>query len=190
MRRLAFLLGLILCLPLLTVGQQEEQAKLAGFFGNSSADEQAWEQKFQATPSPDNMIADMKLLAARPHHVGSPYDTQNSEWLLAQYKRWGWDAHIETFQVLFPTPKLRVLEMIAPTHFVAQLREPPVPGDPTSFQQKEQLPTYNAYSPDGDVTAPLVYANYGVPEDYDQLARMGISVKGAIVITRYGHSWR
>jgi len=190
MRRLAFLLALICSLPLLTVGQQEEQAKLAGFFGNSSADEQTWEQKFRAIPSPDNMIADMKLLAAHPHHVGSPYDKQNSEWILAQYKKFGWDAHIETFHVLFPTPKLRVLEMVSPTHFVAKLQETPVPGDPTSSQQSEQLPTYNAYSPDGDVTAPLVYVNYGVPEDYDQLARMGISVKGAIVITRYGQSWR
>ena len=196
MRRLAFLLGpffllgMIFCLPLRTVGQQDEQAKLAGFFGTSSADEQNWEQKYRAIPSPENMIADMKLLAAQPHPVGSPYDKQNSEWILAQYKKWGWDAHIETFQVLFPTPKLRLLEMVAPTRFVAQLREPPVPGDPTSYQQKEQLPTYNAYSPDGDVTAPLVYANYGVPEDYEQLERMGISVKGAIVITRYGHSWR
>ncbi|MFZ0640764.1 MAG: transferrin receptor-like dimerization domain-containing protein [Candidatus Acidiferrales bacterium] len=190
MRRLVFLLGFILCLPLLTIGQQEEQARLAGFFGNSSADEQSWEQKFRAIPSPDNMIADMKLLAARPHHVGSPYDKQNSEWILAQYKKWGWDAHIETFQVLFPTPKFRLLEMVAPTHYVAKIQEPPVPGDPTSYQQSEQLPTYNAYSPDGDVTAPLVYVNYGVPEDYEELARMGISVKGAIVITRYGHSWR
>jgi N-acetylated-alpha-linked acidic dipeptidase len=196
MRRLVFLLGslfllgMIFCSPLRTIGQQEEQAKLAGFFGTSSADEQSWEQKYRAIPSPENMIADMKLLAAQPHHVGSPYDKQNSEWILAQYKKWGWDAHIETFQVLFPTPKFRLLEMVAPTRFVAQLREPVVPGDPTSYQQKEQLPTYNAYSPDGDVTAPLVYANYGVPEDYEQLERMGISVKGAIVITRYGHSWR
>jgi N-acetylated-alpha-linked acidic dipeptidase len=195
MRRLAFLLGpclmvMIFCSPLRTVGQQEEQSNLAGFFGSSSADEQSWEQKFRVIPSPDNMITYMKLLAARPHHVGSPYDKQNSEWILAQYKKWGWDAHIETFQVLFPTPKFRLLEMVSPTHFVAKLQEPPVPGDPTSYQQKEQLPTYNAYSPDGDVTAPLVYVNYGVPEDYDALARMGISVKGAIVIARYGHSWR
>ncbi|MGB6876668.1 MAG: transferrin receptor-like dimerization domain-containing protein [Candidatus Acidiferrales bacterium] len=190
MRRVAFLLVMILCLPLLTIGQQEEQAKLAGFFGNSSSDEQTWEQKFRAIPSPDNMIADMKLLAARPHHVGSPYDKQNSEWILAQYKKWGWDAHIETFRVLFPTPKFRLLEMVAPTRYVAKIQEPPIPGDPTSYQQSEQLPTYNAYSPDGDVTAPLVYVNYGVPEDYEALARMGISVKGAIVIARYGHSWR
>ena len=190
MRRLAFLVGLIFCIPLVTVGQQQEQASLAGFFGNSATAERTWEQKFRAIPSPDNMKQYMQLLAARPHHVGSPYDKQNSEWLLAQFKKFGWDAHIETFQVLFPTPKERVLELVAPTHFVAKLEEPTVPGDPTSSQHSEQLPTYNAYSADGDVTAPLVYVNYGVPEDYEQLERMGISVKGAIVIARYGHSWR
>ena len=190
MRRLAFLIALILCLPLVTVGQQQEQASLSGFFGTSGAAEQNWEQKFRAIPSPENMKADMQLLAARPHHVGSPYDKQNSEWLLAQFKKWGWDAHIETFDVLFPTPKERIVELVAPTHFVAKLQEPTVPGDPTSTQHAEQLPTYNAYSADGDVTAPLVYVNYGVPEDYERLERMGISVKGAIVIARYGHSWR
>lgn len=190
MRRLAFLIGLIFCLPFVTVGQQQEHASLSGFFGNSATAEQSWEQKFRAIPSPDNMKQYMQLLAARPHHVGSPYDKQNSEWLLAQFKKWGWDAHIETFQVLFPTPKERVLELVEPTHFVAKLEEPTVPGDPTSSQHSEQLPTYNAYSADGDVTAPLVYVNYGVPEDYEQLERMGISVKGAIVIARYGHSWR
>ncbi|HVA16550.1 MAG TPA: folate hydrolase, partial [Candidatus Dormibacteraeota bacterium] len=112
MRRLAFLIGLIFCLPLVTVGQQQEQASLNGFFGNSATAEQNWEQKFRAIPSPDNMKQYMQLLAARPHHVGSPYDKQNSEWLLAQFKKWGWDAHIETFQVLFPTPKERVVELV------------------------------------------------------------------------------
>jgi N-acetylated-alpha-linked acidic dipeptidase len=65
-----------------------------------------------------------------------------------------------------------------------------VPGDPTSSQRDEQLPSYNAYSADGDVTGPLVYVNYGVPADYEELERHGISVKGAIVIARYGGSWR
>jgi len=129
----------------------------------------------------------MQLLSARPHHVGSAYDKQNAEWILAQYKQWGWDARIETFDVLFPTPKTRVLEMGS---FRAKLEEPEVRVDPTSNQKDEQLPTYNAYSPDGDVTAPLVYVNYGLAEDYEQLARYGISVKGAIVLARYGHSWR
>jgi N-acetylated-alpha-linked acidic dipeptidase len=190
MRRLALVVVALFFLPAVTIGQQDEQSALRGYLGNSAASEQEWEQKFQAIPSPDNMKSYMQLLAAEPHHVGSSYDEKNSEWLLAQYKKWGWDAHMETFQVLFPTPKERLLELVEPTHFVATLREAPVPGDPTSSQQNEQLPTYNAYSADGDVTAPLVYANYGVPEDYEQLDRMGISVKGAIVITRYGHSWR
>jgi N-acetylated-alpha-linked acidic dipeptidase len=119
--------------------------------------------------------------------VGSPYDKQNAEWILAQYKQWGWDAHIETFDVLFPTPKIRLLEL---GKFRAKLEEPTVLVDPTSNQKDEQLPTYNAYSPDGDVTAPLIYVNYGLMEDYEKLARYGISVKGAIVLTRYGHSWR
>src|SRR5207249_2913883 len=92
--------------------------------------------------------------------------------------------------VLFPTPKERVVELVAPTKFASTLQEPQVAGDPTSSQQAEQLPTYNAYSIDGDVTAPLVYVNYGVPADYEQLERMGISVKGAIVIARYFGSWR
>ena len=112
------------------------------------------------------------------------------EWILSQFKSWGLDAEIETFYVLFPTPKDRELELVEPTTFKAKLQEPPVPEDPTSNQQAEQLPTYNAYSIDGDVTAPLVYVNQGVREDYERLDRMGISVKGAIVIARYGGAWR
>src|SRR5262249_17131436 len=132
----------------------------------------------------------MQRMSARPHHVGSAYDKQNAEWMLAKFKEWGFDAQIENFYVLFPTPKVRVLEMVAPTRFVAKLQEPAVPPDPTSNQQAEQLPTYNAYSADGDVTAPLVYVNYGMHDDYEELARRGISVKGAVVIARYGGGWR
>ncbi|HTB19785.1 MAG TPA: M28 family metallopeptidase, partial [Bryobacteraceae bacterium] len=75
-------------------------------------------------------------------------------------------------------------------HFKAKLQEPPVAGDATSAQQDEQLPSYNAYSIDGDVTAPLVYVNYGAPDDYKELERLGVSVQGAIVIARYGQTWR
>src|SRR5215472_3968637 len=107
-----------------------------------------------------------------------------------KFKEYGFDAHIETFQVLFPTPKERLVEMVAPTQFRARLQEPVVAADPTSSQKSEQLPTYNAYSIDGDVTAPLVYVNYGMREDYEELDRLGISVKGAIVIARYGNGWR
>ena len=132
----------------------------------------------------------MRRLSARPHHVGSPYDKDNAEWILSKFKEWGFDAKIETFNVLFPTPKVRVVEMLQPTRFQAKMQEPVLAVDPTSGQTAEQLPTYNAYSIDGDVTAPLVYVNYGNREDYEQLDRLGISVKGAIVIARYGSGWR
>src|SRR6202045_2670144 len=132
----------------------------------------------------------MGRLSGRPHHGGSAYDKENAEWILSKFKQWGWDAKIETFTVLFPTPKERVLEMVEPTHFATKWQEPPLAVDPTSIQQSEQLPSYNAYSIDGDVTAPLVFVNYGLPRDYEQLERMGVSVKGAIVIAKYGNSWR
>ncbi len=163
---------------------------LRGFTAESAKAEREWEAKFRAMPSPDSLREYMRRLSARPHHVGSPYDKDNAEWILAKFKSFGLDARIETFDVLFPTPKERVVELVTPTKFAAKLQEPPVPGDPTSSQQAEQLPTYNAYSIDGDVTAPLVYVNYGVPADYERLERMGVSVKGAIVIARYFGSWR
>jgi N-acetylated-alpha-linked acidic dipeptidase len=149
-----------------------------------------WDEQFRSLPEPANIKSYMQRLSARPHHVGSPYGKDNAEWILAQFKAWGWQAEIERFDVLFPTPKERRLEMVSPTKFTAKLEEPAVAGDPTSSQKSEQLPSYNAYSIDGDVTAPLVYVNYGRPEDYEQLDRLGISVKGAIVIARYGASWR
>ena len=149
-----------------------------------------WDAKFRELPQATNIRASMERMSARPHHVGSPYDKDNAEWLLARFKEWGWDAEIETFSVLFPTPTERVLELLEPTRFTARLEESAVSVDPTSNQKSEQLPTYNAYSIDGDVTGPLVYVNYGRPEDYEVLERYGISVKGAIVMARYGESWR
>ncbi len=168
----------------------DSSAPLDGFSAQSTQVERDWETKFRALPSPDNLRAYMQRIAARPHHVGTAYDRENAEWILSLFLKWGWDAHIENFDVLFPTPKERAVELVEPTSFKAGLEEPTVAVDPTSSQHAEQLPTYNAYSADGDVTAPLVYANYGIPADYEELARLGISVKGAIVITRYGASWR
>jgi N-acetylated-alpha-linked acidic dipeptidase len=168
-----------------------DEAPLAGYSVESSRVERDWEQKFRSTPDPANLRAYMQRLSAHPHNVGSPYDKDNAEWILAKFKEFGLDAHIESFNVLFPTPKERLVELVeGGPHFVAKLQEPAVPEDPTSNQQSEQLPTYNAYSADGDVTGPLVYVNYGIPDDYETLERNGISVKGAIVIARYGHAWR
>jgi N-acetylated-alpha-linked acidic dipeptidase len=168
-----------------------DEAPLYGYSAESSRTERQWEEKMRAIPDPKNLRAYMERLTARPHNVGSPYDKDNAEWILGKFKEFGLDAHIETFSVLYPTPKERLVELVdGGPHFTAKLQEPPVPEDPTSNQTAEQLPTYNAYSIDGDVTAPLVYVNYGVPEDYEVLERHGVSVKGAIVIARYGHSWR
>ena len=150
----------------------------------------AWDERFRAIPDAAAIGQYMQRLSARPHYVGSPYNKDNAEWMLAKFKEWGWDARIEQYDVLFPTPKERLLEMTAPTRFKATLEEPAVAVDPTSSQKSEQLPTYNAYSIDGDVTGPLVYVNYGRPEDYEELEAAGVSVRGAIVIARYGGSFR
>ena len=163
---------------------------LRGFFPQSVQAERDLETRFKAMPDPARMREAMRRLSARPHHVGSPYDKDNAEWILNQFKSYGWDAHIENFDVLFPTPVERIVELLAPTTFKASLQEPALPEDPTSNQQSEQLPSYNAYSIDGDVTGPLVFVNYGIPADYDELEQRGISVKGAIVIAKYGGSWR
>src|ERR1700675_407701 len=168
-----------------------DEQPLFGYSAESSRTERQWEEKLRAIPNPDNLRAYMQKLSARPHHVGSTYDKNNAEWIAAKFKEFGLDTHIEQFDVLFPTPKERVVELVeGGPKFAAKLQEPALSQDPTSNQQSEQLPTYNAYSIDGDVTAPLVYVNYGIPEDYEQLERLGVSVKGKIVIARYYHSWR
>ena len=168
-----------------------DEQPLFGYSAESSRTERQWEEKLRAIPSTDNLRTYMQKLSAHPHHVGSPADKDNAEWIAAKFKEFGLDTHIEQFDVLFPTPKERVVELVeGGPKFVAKLQEPALPQDPTSNQQSEQLPTYNAYSIDGDVTAPLVYVNYGIPEDYEQLERLGISVQGKVVIARYYHSWR
>ncbi len=151
---------------------------------------EAWEEKFRAIPAPENLRAYMQKLTARPHHLGSAYDRENAEWILAKFQEWGLDAEIESYDVLFPTPKERIVQLVSPTNFTAGLQEPVIPEDATSAQQDEQLPGYHAYSADGDVTAELVYVNYGIPADYEYLDRLGISVQGKIVIAKYGGSWR
>jgi len=147
-------------------------------------------KQFDSHLSTENIKEWMKRLSAHPHHVGSQYDKDNADYIASQFKSWGFDTHIEEFFVLFPTPKVRLLEMLKPQKFSALLKEPAINEDSTSNQDTEQLPTYNAYSADGDITSELVYVNYGLPSDYDILAEKGIEVKGKIVIARYGGSWR
>jgi N-acetylated-alpha-linked acidic dipeptidase len=189
MRR--FLSGiLVFCVLSSVLFGQVQEKNLLGFSTQGSSNQKDLEAKFDSFLKRENLRDWMKRLSARPHHVGSPYGKENAEFMLSLFKSWGFDAQIEQFDVLFPTPKTRVLEMLAPEKFTAKLDEPALKEDSTSTQKNEQLPTYNAFSTDGDVTAPLVYVNYGVPRDYEELEKRGIDVKGKIVIARYGGSWR
>lgn len=163
---------------------------LRGFLPQAVQAERDLEARFRAIPDPARIREAMRILSARPHHLGSAFGKTNAEWIRDQFRSYGWDAQIESFDVLFPTPLERVVELVSPTVYKASLTEPALPEDPTSSQRDEQLPPYNAYSADGDVTGPLVFVNYGVPADYEELERRGISVKGAIVIAKYGGSWR
>ena len=179
-------------LLLLTVALQaaDPTPSLRGYSQSAATTEIQWEKKLREMPDAARLRDNMRRLTAHPHHVGSPYDKDNAEWIQAQLKSWGLDARIEALDTLFPTPLERSLELVEPVKYKAKLEEPALPEDPTSNQKSEQLPTYNAYSIDGDVTAPVVYVNYGAPADYEELARMGVSVSGAIVLVRYGQTWR
>lgn len=167
-----------------------QQKTITGFTKESGDAELKLEDKFDTNLQIKNIDDWIKHMSARPHHVGSAYGKQNAEFMRDLLKSWGYDANIETYQVLFPTPKTRLLELLGPTKFIAKLEEPELKEDATSGQKSEQLPVYNCWSPDGDVTAELVFVNYGVPADYEELAKYGIDVKGKIVIAKYGGSWR
>lgn len=173
-----------------TVFAQQHAPLLMGFTAEGSRAQLELESRFDKALRADNLRDWTKRLSARPHHLGSPYNKQNADFIASQFKSWGYDTKLEEYHVLFPTPKTRVVEMTAPEKFRLKLQEPELKEDATSGQTSEQLPTYNAYSIDGDVTGPLVYVNYGVPADYEELERRGIDVKGKIVIARYGGSWR
>jgi N-acetylated-alpha-linked acidic dipeptidase len=148
------------------------------------------ERDFDALIHPSDLRDWMKLLASQPNHVGSPHDKANANQILAWFKEWGWDAHIERFWVLYPTPTSETFEVAGAKPFKATLQEPPIPGDSSATATEPALPAYTAYQGDGDVTAPLVYVNYGMQEDYKILQRLGVSVSGKIVIARYGGGWR
>ncbi|MGE0102072.1 MAG: M28 family metallopeptidase [Blastocatellales bacterium] len=162
---------------------------LIALMHGQSASANDWEERLRGIPSAERIGEYVRVLSAEPHHVGSEAGKRNAEWMRDKLNSWGLKATIEEFDVLFPTPRERVLELVSPTRYEAQLKEPRIAEDSDSGDA-HQLPTYNAYSGDGDVTAELVYVNYGIPADYEQLEKMGIDVRGKIVIARYGASWR
>ena len=172
------------------IGARAGAVQMLGFSASAAAAEAALEQRFDADLSAAEQRSWMEQMASEPNHVGSAHDKANAEFQLKKFREWGWDASIETFSVLYPTPREVSVELVAPSHFTARLTEPPVAGDSTSSKTKDELPAYNVYGADGDVTAELVYVNQGMPDDYRELERQGVSVKGRIVLARYGGGWR
>jgi len=164
--------------------------KLMGFTDASAAKQIDWEKQFDTQLNAQNMDTWMQFLTSHPHHVGSPQDKTNAEYISKLFQSWGYQTEIASYYVLFPTPILRSLELLGSKPYKAKLEESTLKEDKTSGQKAEQLPSYNAYSADGDVTAELVFVNRGIPADYEELERMGIDVKGKIVIAKYGGSWR
>jgi N-acetylated-alpha-linked acidic dipeptidase len=163
---------------------------LLGFRAASAAAEQQREKTFDAAINPADLRSWLEQMSSEPNQVGSPHDKANADFMLAKFKEWGWDARIETFSVLYPTPKSLTLELVAPVAYKARLSEPAIEGDRTSARTQGALPPYNVYCADGDVTADLVYVNFGMPADYTELEKRALDVKGKIVIARYGAGWR
>jgi len=155
-----------------------------------SGDTQALERNFDAMINPADQLQWLQQMSSEPNQVGSPHDKANADFELAMFKQWGWDAHIERFDVLYPTPISTTVELVSPERITLGGQEPAVPQDPSSAHMAGALPPYVAYQGDGDVTAPVVYVNYGMPDDYDALAQRGIDVRGKIILARYGAGWR
>lgn len=184
------ILGLCCLMTVLAAAVVIDEKPILGFSEEGATAQRALEAQYDALLNKDNLRQWMKRMTAQPQHVGSPYAKENAEFMVALFREWGYEAEIEEFQVLFPTPKVRVVELVEPRFFSMKLEEPEVEGDATSSIRENRLPSYNAYSADGDVTAELVYVNQGIPRDYEALERMGIDVAGKIVLARYGGSWR
>ncbi|MCA1584364.1 MAG: M28 family peptidase [Acidobacteria bacterium] len=190
MTRLTSLLGSLLLLVLAaTVPAGGQAAGIRGFPDQALAEQRALEDRFRAVPSAEKLREYMKAMSAEPHVAGRPGSRKVAEYALEQFKSFGLSAQIEEQEAYMPWPTERRLEIVAPSGHAMTIQEPPVAGDPDTVDD-DQTPIFNAYSADGDVTAEVVYVNYGVPADYEQLEKLGVSVKGKIVIARYGGSWR
>jgi len=180
---------ILLALPLHAQTAPSNPPPVRGFPPPLLADELAREASLRAVPNADTLRAQLIALSAVPHEAGTERSHHVAEMILARFRSFGLDASIEQFEALMPRPTSRSLELVRPEQYVALLKEPALSEDPTSGQT-DQLPTFNAYSPDGDVTGDLVFVNYGIPDDYRVLDSLGISVRGKIVIAKYGESWR
>ncbi len=185
MKKITSLLGASLLCSFSSANLVSAQA-LLGFTEAESTVQETLEDRFDAILNAENLDTWMRHLTAKPQHVGSPQGKANAEYVAGLFESWGYEVEIEVFHVLFPTPAERVVELTSPTRLQLVLDEPAIPEDESSRVREDMLPPYNAYSADGDIEAELVYVNQGIPGDYEDLERMGISVEGKIVLARYG----
>jgi N-acetylated-alpha-linked acidic dipeptidase len=179
-----------LALAACSVGVAVAADDIVGFDEAGSATQRALEAEFDTHIDAAEMDAWLKQMSARPHHVGSAMGRENAEFMAELLTSWGYDTEIAEYRILLPTPRVREVELVAPTRYSAGLMEDTLPEDPSTADTDELLPPYNAFSRDGEVEAELVFVNYGIPEDYEILERYGISVEGKIAIAKYGRSWR
>jgi len=163
---------------------------LLGFDAAGSAHQRALEAQLDSSISAEEMDEWLRLMSATPHHLGSEASKENAEYIAQLLESWGYDTEIAQYEILMPVPKTREIELVAPTNFVASLREDTLAEDPSTAVRETLLQPYNAFSVDGEVEAELVFVNYGTPEDYEILERYGIDLTGKVAIAKYGHSWR
>jgi N-acetylated-alpha-linked acidic dipeptidase len=164
-------------------------SRLRGFSVASSASELERERMFQAMPDAKLAEADFDVMTAEPHHTGSPYEIKLADYVADRFKTFGFDVSRDEYSVLLPWPGERRLDIVGPDPVKLEVEEEKIRGDQWA-DMPGILPAYNAYSPSGDVTGEIVYVNFGIPSDYDTLQKLGIDVKGKIVLARYGGSWR
>lgn len=180
----------LLALLLATQTAAAQPVSLPGYDPAAAEAQRALEARFDTALKEADYRGWLKQWSSGPNHVGSPHNLANARDLEARLRSYGWETRIEQFEVLWPSPKTSRLELLGAKPYLARLKEPPLPGDSTSSQTEGVLPPYVIYGGDGDVTADLVYVNYGIAEDYEALARNGVDVRGKIVIARYGKGWR
>ena len=182
----------ILLLALLAAGQCSLAAddRVLGFDEAASNAQRNIESRLDASIDKNEMDQWLRRMSAKPHHAGSAAGKENAEFIASLFESWGYDVEIAEYEILLPTPKVREVELVAPTQFSASLTEDSLAEDPSTSVREELLPPYNAFSIDGEVEGELVFVNYGRLEDYEILDRYGISVEGKIAIAKYGMSWR
>ena len=164
--------------------------QLLGFDETTSTVQHELETVFDSHIDRTEMDEWLREFSSEAHHVGSPKGKKNADALAALFRSWNYAVEISEYQVLFPEPLTRELELLYPYQFTASLTEDSLEEDPSTSVIDNLLPPYNAFSIDGEVEGELVFVNYGTPADYEILERYGISVAGKIAISKYGGSWR